>query len=129
MLILLAIHSLVRWIIVIIGLIAVCTLAQGWLSKRPYSRFDRGISLSFSLSMALQFLLGLPLLLWMGFAGGGFTLARIVHTVILTGAVYVSAMPPRWKQAEDAIRLRNSFYCVLATLILIVIGVVAVGGW
>ena len=83
---LLAIHAVVRWVIVIIGIIAVCTLAQGWLSKRPYSRFDRGISLSFSLSMALQFLLGLILFLWMGFAGGGVTPARIVHAVILTGA-------------------------------------------
>ncbi len=55
-------HSLIRWAILIFGLLAVITSIGGILKKRTYTSADNKISLFFMIFCDLQLLLGIILL-------------------------------------------------------------------
>ena len=52
--ILLDIHSVLRWIIVVVGLAALVNFLVGWARKSAFSGVDRGLSSGFSGLMDLQ---------------------------------------------------------------------------
>ena len=121
--ILLMIHSLVRWLIVIVAVIAAVKFAFGWLRGGAFKAMDRGLSSGFSGLIDLQVTLGLIYLIWNGLAVEGFPMFRIEHAVVMIIAAAVAHLPARWKNAEDKLRFRNSFFIVLDVLIIIFIGV------
>ena len=121
--ILLMIHSLVRWLIVIVAVIAAVKFAIGWLRGGTFKAMDRGLSSGFSGLIDLQVTLGLIYLIWNGLAVEGFPLFRIEHAVAMIIAAAVAHLPARWKNAEDKTRFRNSLFIVLDVLIIIFIGV------
>ncbi len=126
--ILLTIHSYLRWLILIVALIAIIKFALGWRRGSAFQGMDRGLSSGFSGLMDLQATLGLILLVWSGVAGGGFPMYRIEHGVIMIVAAAVAHLPARWKDAEDKRRFRNSLFIVLDVLILVFIGVTVLPG-
>ena len=121
--ILLMIHSLLRWLIVIVAIVAAVKFAIGWLRGGAFQAMDRGLSSGFSGLIDLQVTLGLIYLIWNGLAVEGFPLFRIEHAVAMIIAAAVAHLPARWKNAEDKLRFRNSFFIVLDVLIIIFIGV------
>lgn len=122
--ILLMIHSIVRWLIVIVASITVIKFALGWLRGGAFSGMDRGLASAFSGLIDLQVLLGFIFFFWNGFAAGiGFPLYRIEHMAIMLVAAVVAHLPVRWKNAEDKLRFRNTLFVALDVLILIFIGV------
>lgn len=128
--ILLMVHSIIRWLIVAVGLIALVKFAIGWLGNGRFSGMDRGLTSGFSGLMDLQALLGLIFLIWSGIDGVGFPRHRIEHAVTMILAVIVVHMPARWKGKPDEIRFRNSLIVVLVTAVLIFAGVASLpGGW
>lgn len=58
---LLALHSWLRWLVLLTALIAIFMALAGWLGKKPAGPGLRRASLFFVSSMDLQFLLGLAL--------------------------------------------------------------------
>ncbi|MCA9975298.1 MAG: hypothetical protein KC413_06090 [Anaerolineales bacterium] len=128
--ILLTIHSIVRWFIVVVGLIALVKFAIGWLGNGRFAGMDRGLTSGFSGLIDLQVTLGLIFLLWSGMAGAGFPMVRIEHATTMFIAAVVAHLPARWKNAPDKIRFRNSFVVVVVTAVLIFVGVMRLpGGW
>lgn len=125
----LMIHSLVRWLIVVVGVVGLIKLGLGWLQGKKYEKMDNGLVKGFSGLMDLQMLLGLIFLIGDGLGGSGFPAFRIEHAITLFVAVVVAHLPARWKNADDKTRLRNSFLAILASMLLIVAGVATVGGW
>jgi hypothetical protein len=57
--IVLAIHNIVRWVVVIVGIIAVVRGLIGWLGKREWSSTDRTLGMVFTSAIDIQLLLGL----------------------------------------------------------------------
>lgn len=55
------IHSWLRWIILLLGIIAIVKAYIGWLGKKPYTKGDNGISAAFMGSLHLNLLVGLIL--------------------------------------------------------------------
>ena len=131
MLILLMIHSIVRWLIVAVGLAALVKFAIGWLKGGSFKGMDRGLASGFSGLMDLQATLGLVFLLWNGLATDiGFPRQRLEHMGVMLIAVVLGHLPARWKNAGDKTRFRNTFLCVLGALVLIFVGVATLpGGW
>jgi hypothetical protein len=128
--ILLMIHSILRWVIVLVGVGALVKLGIGWLQGQKFGKMDNGLVKGFSGLMDLQMLLGLIYLIWNGVATPvGFPMPRIEHATTLIVAVIVAHLPARWKKAEDKVRFRNSFLAVLVAMLLIGAGVATVGGW
>jgi hypothetical protein len=127
--ILLSIHSLVRWLIVIVALVAIIKFALGWLRGGAFQAMDRGLASGFSGLVDLQVTLGIIYMIWNGLAAGtGFPGYRILHGVIMIIAAVFAHLPVRWKDAEDKIRFRNSLFVVLDVLIIVFIGIAQLPG-
>lgn len=120
--ILLMIHSIIRWLIILVAVVAVVKFALGWLRGGAFGNMDRGLASGFSGLMDLQVTIGLILLIWNGLAGAGFPMYRIEHGVTMIVAAVVAHLHVKWKNAEDKIRFRNSLFIVLDVLIIIFIG-------
>lgn len=128
--ILLMIHSIVRWLIVIVALVAVVKFAIGWLRGGAFKGMDRGLASGFSGLMDLQVTLGIILLVWSGLAGAGFPMFRIEHATTMIIAAVLGHLPARWKTAADSVRFRNTLFCILGALLLVYVGVMRLpGGW
>ena len=128
MTILLEIHSFVRWLIVIVGLVAIVKFLIGWARTNAFGKMDRGLSSGFSGLMDLQVTLGLFYFLITGFGGTGFPPYRIEHMVTMLIAAVVGHSPAMFKKAANKHAI--AFYSVIGALILVVIGVYRLpGGW
>ena len=128
MIILLKTHSIVRWLIVILGLVAAVKFVIGMTRKDTFGKMDRGLSAGFSGLMDLQVTLGLLYFFITGFGGAGFPTYRIEHMVTMLIAVAVGHAPAMFKKAANQYAV--AFYAVIGALILIIIGVSFLpGGW
>ena len=126
--ILLMLHSGLRWIILLVAVIALIKFLVGWLRRSQFAGMDRGLMAGFSGLMDLQATLGIILLLWGGFAGMGFPRYRLEHGLIMVLAAVVAHLSARWKNAEDTVRFRNYLFLILASLALVVIGILVLPG-
>ena len=57
----LALHNIVRWIALILAIVATVTAFMGWFGKRQWSERDRKIGSFFGMAMDIQLLVGLIL--------------------------------------------------------------------
>jgi hypothetical protein len=56
-----AVHNIMRWIVVVLAIVALVRAYWGWFGKREWSLTDRKVGMFFSISMDVQLLLGLIL--------------------------------------------------------------------
>lgn len=123
---LLGLHSGIRWLVVLITVIALIKLVLGIIQKQSYDKLTQRIMSAFSMLTSLQWMLGIILLI----ALGNFSSGQIwSHAGTMTIAVTVSHLHNRWKKAEDPVRYRMSLLVVIAVLVLVIIGVALVNGW
>lgn len=59
--ILLILHNLLRWLVLLAGLLAVLRALIGWIGRRPWGDADRKAGMVYTIGLDLQFLLGLAL--------------------------------------------------------------------
>jgi hypothetical protein len=120
--ILLMIHSIVRWLIVVVAVIAIVKFALGWWRGGAFGAMDRGLASGFSGLLDLQVTLGLVYFIWNGLAEEGFPAFRIGHAVTMIIAAVVAHLGVLWKNADDKTRFRNSLFIVIDVLIIVLIG-------
>jgi hypothetical protein len=126
---LLPLHSYLRWLIVLVAVIAIIKFTIGWLRGGAFKGMDRSLASGFAGLMDLQVLLGLILLIGLG-ANEGYPMVRIEHATTMIVAAVVGHLPARWKKAADGIRFRNTLFCILGALLLVYVGVMRLpGGW
>lgn len=121
-------HSGLRWLVLLVALIAIVKFLLGWLTRSSFKGMDRGLMAGYSGLLDLQSALGIILLLWNGFAGAGFPRYRLEHGLIMIVAAVVAHLSSRWKNAEDAIRFRNNLFLIVASLVLVLIGIAVLPG-
>lgn len=112
-------HSLVRWLILLVGVIAAIKFAMGWMQKASVAKMDRGLLSGFSGLIDLQALLGIIVLLGMGVDAT----YRIEHAVTMVIAAVIAHLPMRWKKDDSANALRNNLFVVIGVFVLIVLGI------
>ncbi len=123
-------HSGIRWLLLLIAVVALIKFLIGWLQKGEFKGMDRGLMAAFIGLVDLNALLGLIMLLWRGIQEGLWNRERLEHAFVMTLVVVVAHGASRWrKSGSDAIQFRNNFIVILITLILIVVGVTTIGGW
>lgn len=130
-LILTILHSAWRWVLVVVTLVAAVFFLVEWLRNRAFNFPDRRMLSIFTNSIDIQVLLGILLLLWSGLTTPiGFPMYRVEHAVTMIIAAIVAHLGVRWRETPMPGRARNLFFVVLATLILIIIGVARLPlGW
>ena len=126
--ILLMIHSILRWVILLVAVIAIVVFLVSWLRRSQLQGVDRGLMSGFSGLMDLQATLGIVLLVWSGLAGAGFPRYRLEHALIMVLAAVVAHLSARWKNADEPLRYRNYFLIILASLALVLIGISVLPG-
>ncbi|HSG17725.1 MAG TPA: hypothetical protein VLE70_15565 [Anaerolineae bacterium] len=121
----LTLHSINRWIVVIVAVIAVIKLLIGWLRSSPYQAADRGLMAAYTGLLDLQLLLGLILLM-----GLGLKQFRVEHAVTMLAAIILAHLSRAWRDKEDKVKYRNNFLAILVGMMLIIAGVsVLPRGW
>ena len=121
-------HSHFRWILVIVLLITFFKFLTGWLGKSTYSNLDNILFKIYSGLIDLQAALGLVFLIWSGLNSAGFPRFRLEHSFIMIIVAILPHLSGRWKASPDTIRFRNGFFIILATAVLIFVGVVMLPG-
>ncbi len=125
---LLTLHSIVRWAIVIAGVVAFFKFLTGWIRKSEFTKMDRGLSAGFSGLMDLQVTLGFIIFLWSGLTGGGFPMYRIEHMTVMLVAAVLGHLPSFMKKAGN--RYAVALTAVVGALVLVFVGVARLpGGW
>lgn len=125
--IVLTLHSLVRWLILLVAVVAVVKLGLGWLRGGTFDGLDRGVVAGYSGLLNLQVLLGLILLFGDAvFLGEGFPTARILHAIVMLMAVVAGNLPRRWRQSPAPMRYRGTLAAITASLVLILIGIIII---
>lgn len=130
--VLLDIHSILRWVIVVLAVVLLVKFLVGWLQKSSFERVDVILGRAFSGLMDLQATTGLIFLIATGVGanGVGFPRYRLEHSFAMILAAVAAHFIGRWKDASGAIRFRNSFLVVVVTLVLVYAGVAILpGGW
>lgn len=121
--ILLMAHSGIRWLVLLVAVIAIVKFLIGWLRGSQFKGMDRGLMAGFNGLMDLQMTLGIIFLLWTGFSGVGFPFFRILHGLVMLAAAALAHMSARWKNADDMTRFRNNLFVIVGSLILVLIGI------
>ena len=107
----LMLHSILRWVIVVVGVFALIKFLVGWARKSEFAKMDRGLSAGFGLV-----------------DGAGFPMVRIEHMITMLVAAVLGHLPAILKKAEN--KYAVAFYAVIGALIVIVLGVYRLpGGW
>ena len=123
MAILLMLHSLVRWVIILVAVVAIIKFAISWAGNASFKGMDRGLASGFSGLMDLQVLLGLIYFIWNGLTVTGFPLYRIEHMITMIIATGLSHVSARLKNLNDKLRFQYSLFVILGTLVLVFIGI------
>lgn len=121
--ILLRVHSLVRWAIILVALIAIIKFTISWASNSSFKGMDRGLASGFSGLMDLEVLVGLIYFIWNGMAVKGFPLYRIEHMITMILAAVLAHVSARFKNLNDKLRFQYSLFVILGTLMLVFIGI------
>ena len=134
----LAIHDILRWLILIFGIIAIIRSYVGWFGNKEWTDVDDWFGLGFTISLDVQFLLGLLLYFFLSpittSAFANFSAAMsdsdtrfflIEHSLMMLVAVILAHIgrSRAKKQEEDVRKYRTTaiFYtitvlCILAAI-------------
>ncbi len=124
--VLLTLHSIVRWLVVIVAVVAVVRYALVMTDRAQGSGMDRGLMSGYTGLLDLNVLLGLILIV-----GLGFTAQRIEHAVTnIIGVAVAHILAQRARKIDDAkLKARTNLLGVVISIVIIVVGVALVGGW
>ena len=124
----LTVHSILRWITVVVAVIALIKYAVGWLGKKPFDNATARLTSAYKILMDVQLLIGAFYLVFTGLLGFGWPSYRIEHTIIMVVAVVLAHLTTLWKDKADLVRYRNGFFMLLASVLVVMIGVAILPG-
>jgi len=119
----LTLHSILRWATIIVAVAALVKFGIGWFGKKPYDDTANRLRVAFASLMDVQLLLGGFYLILGGLLGFGWPSYRIEHLVIMIIAVVLAHLTSLGKDKGDNVRYRNGFLFLLASLVVVVVGV------
>jgi len=123
-------HSIVRWVVVVITIVALLKLVAGVVQGGAFDALTQRLMMAFAMGITLQWVVGLVLLLSMGSLTGFGVRHFWEHAGLMTVAVALAHMHNRWKAAPAATRYRASLAIVVVVLLLVFAGVALLPqGW
>jgi hypothetical protein len=126
----LMLHSILRWLIVLVAFVAIIKFGIGAFAVGTFKSMDRGLSSGFSGLMDLQVLLGFIYFIWSGIVTSAWPSYRFEHMAVMLVAAVVAHLPARMKSSTDKLRFRNALFAVLFALFFVYVGVSRLpGGW
>jgi uncharacterized membrane protein YozB (DUF420 family) len=130
----LAIHNVLRWVVVLLGVIALIRAYVGFLGNRQWSDSDRKIGVFFASAIDMQLLIGLILYFFLSditrtiftdfsgaMANGGvrfFVLEHALYMVLALVFVHLGSILPRKVEQSKAKFARAAIWFTLTFLVL-----------
>jgi heme A synthase len=119
------IHSINRWIIVVVAVIALVKFLVGWLRSSSYEPIDKRLMTAYTVLLDVQLVLGIILLIGLPIVD-----YRIEHAVTMVLAIILAHLSRVWRDKPDKVKFRNNFFAILVGMLLIIAGVfVLPQGW
>jgi hypothetical protein len=124
-------HSLVRWLVVIMAVVSVVRYALVMAGKAQPSGMDRGLTSGYTGLLDVNVLLGLIIIVGLSISAGQVLMVWIEHmTTNIIGVVVAHFFAQRAKKIEDPkLKARTNLLGVVISMLIIVVGVMLVGGW
>ena len=125
---LLKLHGEVRWLVALVGVLAIVKFGVGWVRRAEFKGMDRGLMAAFTGLLDLNLVLGAFVL----FATvSGSAARRYEHIATMLLAIVVAHTSVIWRRSDDAVRkFRNNLIVVALALLLVAVGVTRLrGGW
>jgi uncharacterized membrane protein YphA (DoxX/SURF4 family) len=130
---LLTLHSLVRWIVVVLAVVSLVAFALVWMNRLQASKRIWALMSAFTGMIDLQVLIGLIYLIatWGAVSGSKQIIGyRMEHAVTMVVAAVVAHLSMRWRKSGDTVRARSNVIIIIVTLLIVFIGVARLpGGW
>lgn len=125
MILVLTLHSIVRWLVIGVAGVALIWLLIGLTQKRPYDAMPRRLMTTFAALMDFQLLLGVLFFVWSGILSpSAFSIRhRWEHLFIMLLAVMVAHLPAFQRNSSDGRKYVVSMTAVLLALAFIIAGV------
>lgn len=120
----LPIHSLVRWVVIILAVFALVKFAAGWLGKGKVTDFDKQIATWYAWGVTAQFALGILNLLavvGLGTFAPGKHMEHAVYGLVITALAHM--LPMRKDSRPDESRFRTSVIMVAVSLLVALLSV------
>ena len=115
-------HWIIPWFILILGMYLIVSFVRGYIDKRSFTTMEDRLFGVFRYSMVVQGATGFMYFSWSGFVTGYFPLYRIAHGVVMFIAGLILGLSPRWDNVDDATRYLNLFYVLLASFLIMLVG-------
>jgi hypothetical protein len=125
---LLKIHGDVRWVIVVVAVLALIRLVWGLIREKPYDRMTQRSVMAFSTVLDIEVLLGIVYFTWDGAKYGNWPQYRIEHGITMLIALMIAHLSMRWRRTPAPIRYRNDLATVSVAMLVIIIGVARLPG-
>lgn len=119
-------HWGIPWLILILGMYTIVRFVRGYIDKRTFADADQRLFVLFRELMRIQGLTGLVYFFWSGLVTHGFPIYRIAHAMIMLVAAMILRLSSRWKNEDDATRYINNFYLLLASFLIMLVGLALV---
>jgi Na+-driven multidrug efflux pump len=134
----LTLHNILRWLVLILGIIAIVRAYFGWFGDREWSDLDDNLGRGFTISLDLQFLLGLLLYIFLSpittnafanmsaaMSDSGTRYFLVEHSLMMLAAIILAHIGRSRgrKQENDTKKFRTTaiFFTIALLIILVAI--------
>ena len=119
------IHSWNRWLILLVAVVAIIYFVWGLVTKQTWTKSSKMMLTIFGSLVGLQWLLGIIFLIRLGSLTGFGVGHYWEHLTAQTVALLTAHWYVRWhkQDLDDAVKYRRGVILVVATLVLIVLGI------
>lgn len=115
-------HWLVPWFILLVGLYTIIRFVRGYLNEDTFTNKDRRLMSAFVGLLDLQATTGLAYFLWSWVDGIQYPTSVSLHAMIMFIAAVIPHLARRLKTADSPTRYLNNFYIMLASFLLMLVG-------
>jgi Na+/H+ antiporter NhaC len=116
-------HWTVPWLILVVGMYALVKFVRGFIDKSVFTDIDQRLFTRYSGLLDLQAMLGLGYFLWSGFVTDDFPVHHVLHGVTMFVAAVIPHFSSHWKASDDSTRFLNNFYLLLASFLIMLVGI------
>ena len=97
----LKLHGELRWLVVLVAVIAIVKFGVGWVRRAEFKGMDRGLMAAFTGLLDLNLVLGAILLFSLG---GGLIPYRIEHVTTMLLAIVIAHTSVIWRRSDDPVK-------------------------
>jgi hypothetical protein len=119
-------HWVVPWLILALGMYTIVRFVRSYIDRLPFTQAERRLFVIFRNLMKIQGVTGLVYVVWSGLITHNLPGYRISHGITMFVAAIILPLSSRWKNEDDATRYLNHFYLMLASFLIMLVGLALV---